>query len=389
MAHSSNELREMEENKVLLEEEELDESYLNSGKLTRTSSSRMSSNALDRVLHMCSARRATFTVIALIVFMLLFTNLEISRFDHQRWLPQRLLPQRSNSVEQLEQKYDQQFKQQVLLPFQSLLKNIRYKFKFGDSSANISEILPTRVQLNTTQTMAMVEEESNLAARYFERWEKPNFGRNAVQHANVIYCPTVKMISPHLVRQNNLYWQVVRSEQPKMTVYAYNAYYDGRLWGKPAVKIVTVTDQQVAVEKRQWWCLLWFEDLRAPVLSNVTEVYTIWPEYWDFGVKAGIWGPQLVTCAIPREYASQVPAAVSLQTAGNCDAIDDQPTNVLRVIHNQPKEKPAAGKANIGVCVQAFRFKTYDFSVRLVEWLEMVSGLTIRTCALASIISFS
>lgn len=57
------------------------------------------------------------------------------------------------------------------------------------------------------------------------------------------------------------------------------------------------------------------------------------------------------------------------------------PGNVLRVIHNTPvppapaPQKATLKKPSIGVCVQAFRFGTYDVSVRLVEWLEMVKLL--------------
>ena len=43
-------------------------------------------------------------------------------------------------------------------------------------------------------------------------------------------------------------------------------------------------------------CLLWFDNLANPVLSEISDVYTVWPEYWDFGVKDGIYGPQIITC---------------------------------------------------------------------------------------------
>ena len=126
-------------------------------------------------------------------------------------------------------------------------------------------------------------------------------------------------------------------------------------------------------------CLLWFDNLAEPVLSNITDVYTVWPEYWDFGVKDGIFGPQVISCQIPSEYSNQIPQAISLLTIGKCDKINEMPSNVLRVIHNVPNSKQQAAKTNnqitkssIGICVQAFRFGTYDVSVRLVEWLEMV-----------------
>ena len=66
-----------------------------------------------------------------------------------------------------------------------------------------------------------------------------------------------------------------------------------------------------------------------------------------------------------------MPQAISIQTTDDCAKINQHPDNVLRVIHNQRKV-PKTGKPSIGICVQAFRFGTYDVSVRLVEWLEMV-----------------
>lgn len=89
-------------------------------------------------------------------------------------------------------------------------------------------------------------------------------------------------------------------------------------------------------------------------------------------MKDGTYGPQIVTCDIPREYSGEVPQAVSIQTTGDCDSMTEEPSNVLRVIHHQPSKAQTNNKSSIGICVQAFRFGTYDVSVRLVEWLEMV-----------------
>ena len=91
------------------------------------------------------------------------------------------------------------------------------------------------------------------------------------------------------------------------------------------------------------------------------------------GDKPGLYHPELISCPIPSEYINNIPQAVSLITVGDCAHIYKEPSNVLRV-----KYEPlsvSGGDSNdgsIGVCVQAFRFGTYDVSVRLVEWLEMV-----------------
>ena len=101
----------------------------------------------------------------------------------------------------------------------------------------------------------------------------------------------------------------------------------------------------------------------------MTEVYDVWPEYWDFDPKIDYFGPQIISCQIPREFTNKVPRVVSLHPYKDCTD-HNEPSNMLRVINNQRLTNYT--KPSIGVCVQALRFRTYDVSVRLVEWLEMV-----------------
>jgi hypothetical protein len=114
-------------------------------------------------------------------------------------------------------------------------------------------------------------------------------------------------------------------------------------------------------------CLLWFEDQRQPIISKVSTIYSIWPTYWDWGRNKGIYGPQLISCDIPKELKDLVPKAISLISTNSCHIELD---HNLRVIYNKP-----AVKKQFGVCVQAFRFATFDFSVRLIEWLEILKIL--------------
>ena len=154
------------------------------------------------------------------------------------------------------QKYGQILNTHFLLPLRNLLSRLSNKMSKTSGLTilgNISLRLPERIQLDDTQTMNLTESESNLPAMYFNRWKQRDFGENAFKYKNVNYCPNVKMISPHRIRQNNLFWQIVQTDEPEMIVYAYNAYYDNRIYGKPTVKIMTVTDRQVPVQKRKWW----------------------------------------------------------------------------------------------------------------------------------------
>jgi len=118
---------------------------------------------------------------------------------------------------------------------------------------NISSILPVAMQLNDSETYRLVEEESNIAATYWERWSTNSFSGKPA--SGVAHCANVKMISPHMVRQNNIYWQIVENiyEDKVLKLYLLNAYYDNRMYGQPAVKIITSTNRQVPVAKLQWW----------------------------------------------------------------------------------------------------------------------------------------
>ena len=124
--------------------------------------------------------------------------------------------------------------------------------------------------------------------------------------------------------------------------------------------------------------MLWFDDQKAPVIGNITEVFTIWPKYWDFGIQPNVYGPQIITCRIPEPLNRTIPRAITLTSKPmTCDLGETPVENVVRVIHRNDTSDLIKNDVNrnqnftIGVCVHAFRYRTYDFSVRLIEWLEM------------------
>lgn len=78
----------------------------------------------------------------------------------------------------------------------------------------------------------------------------------------------------------------------------------------------------------------------------------------------------MATCDVPKEYASQVPQAMSIQSTSDCYQMEETPGNVLKVIYNRRKAvSTEAKKPSIGVCVQAFRFG------KALNWLYVVSTL--------------
>ncbi|OTF69306.1 hypothetical protein BLA29_006203 [Euroglyphus maynei] len=71
-----------------------------------------------------------------------------------------------------------------------------------------------------------------------------------------------------------------------------------------------------------------------------------------------------------------IPRAITLTSKPmSCDIGSVE--NAVRVIHRNDTSDLIKNDVNrnenftIGICVHAFRYRTYDFSVRLVEWLEM------------------
>ena len=92
-------------------------------------------------------------------------------------------------------------------------------------------------------------------------------------------------------------------------------------------------------------------------------------------IAHGVYHPQLITCPVPKAHHGEVPRAVSLQARGFCDQVEPVPSNVLGVVHRPEdigEHLRQSTRRSIGVCVQAFRFATFDVSTRLIEWLEFI-----------------
>lgn len=112
-------------------------------------------------------------------------------------------------------------------------------------------------------------------------------------------------------------------------------------------------------------CLLWFSDRKSPLLVKSREYFVMMSE------APGAYHTALLACPVPAFHHSDIPQAVSLQAYGHCDFVEPEPSNVLRVIYNKKLQRPK-NSTSIGICIKSLKLKTYDVSVRFVEWLEMV-----------------
>lgn len=165
---------------------------------------------------------------------------------------------------------------------------------------------------------------------------------------------------------NNIYWQ--ETETSNGTFYLYGAYLDVRKKNRlgPTVRILGMINR--LEPKVKTFCHLWFNNTHEPVISKVLEYKYIWYRKWG-NYKAGIFQPYMLACQLPKSHWKLEPISVSV-----VEHVCDTATNNLRVIYNK-LPRGETKKKKFAVCVKGLDFPTDDLSVRLTEWIEMLSLL--------------
>lgn len=161
---------------------------------------------------------------------------------------------------------------------------------------------------------------------------------------------------------DNVYWQTLRSSNG--TFHFYGAYYDVRPNSQlgPTVRILAMINRiEPSVVTH---CQIWFDNQNEPVIVKTYEYKYIWYKKWG-NYKQGIFQPYLIACQMPPLYRKIAPASISV-----VERPCDKATNNLRVIYERPAEKK-----KFAVCVKGLDFLHEDLSVRLVEWIELLSLL--------------
>lgn len=90
--------------------------------------------------------------------------------------------------------------------------------------------------------------------------------------------------------------------------------------------------------------------------------FSRWGNYFN-----NVYQPYLIACQIPKPFHALVPTSVSI-VEKQCDTA----TNNLRVIYNLPADDRKKGFA---VCVKGLDFLYDDLSVKLIEWIELITLL--------------
>lgn len=162
------------------------------------------------------------------------------------------------------------------------------------------------------------------------------------------------------VEYHNIYWQTLSSKNG--TFYLYGAYLDKR--GGPGSECVRILGVYDRIEPTLvTHCQIWFEEKDEPAVVRNLEYKYIWRRKWGNHLN-GYFHPYLFSCALPASKRHLTPAAVSF-----VEKPCDNATNILRI---HQSTFPLAGKKEFAVCVKGLDFLHIDFSVRLVEWIELL-----------------
>lgn len=113
------------------------------------------------------------------------------------------------------------------------------------------------------------------------------------------------------------------------------------------------------------FCQMWFPNKREPVVVETSGYFNILQGYWKKELRDILLYSYLITCPIPKKFKNQKPTYISL-VEKKCDIA----TNILTVSYNKPNKSEE--NEEFAVCVKMLDFLHEDWSVRAVEWIEML-----------------
>ena len=194
---------------------------------------------------------------------------------------------------------------------------------------------------------------------------------------------------------SNDYWQ--KYEAKFGILYFYNAYLDNRRKSTTGstIRIIAMADRQLLRDNTNY-CTIWYDEGTDPVISNKPlQIDRIVPLQWAtiplitgkpqvtdrrqlnytelkypaHSYNAENYMPYLLTCDIPQHQAEDIPLAVSIINSETMKSKCSSPSNYLKLVYNIEEKK------NFAVCVKGLFFLKDNLSVRLIEWIEILSIL--------------
>ncbi|CAL4100472.1 unnamed protein product, partial [Meganyctiphanes norvegica] len=241
-----------------------------------------------------------------------------------------------------------------------ILKNIP-KYFFENNKINDADTIAT---VQSLQTYEINDYEENTGTSFNNDNTKlalniPNeiYETEKYSMDNGDHCHTLPSITDLIF--DKIYWQKYTFSNGK-SLYMYSAYYDHReMFGKTSfVRINGLMNTKT--KTKSFMCKLWFKIGNKKVeFSSIAlnEIFHRRP-------RKATWGTIIATCEIPPEKYGEVPFAVSI-----VERKYEKPTNLLRVDYLQPKNNI---KKKFAVCVKGLDFPSYDISIQLVEWFELL-----------------
>ena len=154
-------------------------------------------------------------------------------------------------------------------------------------------------------------------------------------------------------------WQIQKTQHG--TLQLMSAFLDDRqksgLFSKqyPTIRILGMLDN---TNPQKFYCQIWYDKEDVAVVES--SHFWIWNGDWEQAET--FFQPFVFSCDTPDE---RIPKYVSL-VANKCDLA----TNRLTVVYEK-----VSTKEDFVVCVKGLNFPHDDISIRLVEWIELVTLL--------------
>ncbi|XP_064080897.1 uncharacterized protein LOC135197752 isoform X1 [Macrobrachium nipponense] len=208
-------------------------------------------------------------------------------------------------------------------------------------------------ELSSDEMAALIEKKApNLPARFWEKYSNRGLAKNST---------CAKFPSLYKLKYVDTHWQELQTVDGPF--YLFGAYFDNRTLVEhaPSVRIIG----QIAKIKinTTLFCQLWFEEHKEPAFAPIYEHRYLWNPAMGLYYN-GVLQPYMLACQVPADFKHDVPQAVSV-VERPCDMAK---TN-LKVFNNLPQ---SGHKEDFAVCVKGISLPFVDFSVRLVEWLELL-----------------
>ncbi|KAL7637968.1 UNVERIFIED_CONTAM: hypothetical protein RMT77_011581 [Armadillidium vulgare] len=181
----------------------------------------------------------------------------------------------------------------------------------------------------------------------------------------------MNLIPPiYKIRWSGLLYQESWESYPKCLLYSAN--FDARMQTGPVVRILGLCEE--ISQEINLFCQFWYNETQNPEITSVYEMY--FPGQFvgnDVVLKA-----RMISCKVPKDNDLKIPIAVSI-VRDPCTA----PTNILKIggsLSHKEKTKEMSGKnITIGLCGKSIFYYNEDYSLQLIEWIEILNRLGIST----------